>query len=94
MERTTSSAGTVGATPPDERVYPRQTWTFYLGLSVYWFALSFIWSGMITIVMQTLVKEMAGEKKDLYLGWTLALGVLLISVIQMRITGTFKGASE
>jgi ABC-type sugar transport system permease subunit len=27
-------------------------------------------------------------------GWTLALGVLLISVIQMRITGTFKGANE
>lgn len=27
-------------------------------------------------------------------GWTLALGVLVISLIQMRVTGTFQGANE
>jgi ABC-type sugar transport system permease subunit len=27
-------------------------------------------------------------------GWTLALGVLLISLIQMRLTGSFKGAND
>jgi MFS family permease len=77
----TGSAETIDGMTPEERAYPPQTWAYYLGLSVYWFALSFIWSGMITIVMQTLVKEMAGEKKDLYLGWALALGALVSTVV-------------
>jgi len=37
--------------------------------------------GMITIVVQTLVRNMAGAQKDLYLGWTLALGRFVSTVI-------------
>jgi len=61
--------------------YPRQSAVLYFDLSVFWFTLSFIWAGMITIVMQTLVQDMAGVKKDIYLGWTLALGALISTVV-------------
>lgn len=76
-----------------ERRYPRQTAAYYLELSVYWFALSFLWSGMITIVMQTLVERMAGDKKDLYLGWTLAAGALVSTVICL-VVGTLSDHSR
>lgn len=61
--------------------YPRQSALLYFDLSVFWFALSFLWAGMITIVIQTLVKDMAGEQKDLYLGWTLAIGAFISTVV-------------
>ena len=65
-----------------EQQFPRQGAGLYLNLSVFWFALSFLWAGMITIVMQRMVKDMVGDaKKDLYLGWTLALGALISTVI-------------
>ncbi|HEY3265746.1 MAG TPA: MFS transporter [Armatimonadota bacterium] len=60
---------------------PRQSAGFYLELSAYWFALSFLWGGMITIVMQRLVLQMAGDQKDLYLGWTLGLGAAVSTVV-------------
>jgi len=79
--------------PPIPPSFPPQTVRFYLDLSVYWFALSFIWAGMITIIMQTLVLEMAGPKKDLYLGWTLAVGALVSTVINL-VVGTLSDRSR
>jgi len=73
--------------------YPKQSGFLYFNLSVYWFALSFLWAGMITIVIQTLVLEMAGAKKDLYLGWTLAVGAL-ISTVVVIITGSLSDRSR
>lgn len=73
--------------------YPRQNALLYVNLSVFWFALDFLWAGMITIVVQTLVSQMMGARKDLYLGWTLALGAL-ISTIVCLITGTLSDRSR
>lgn len=74
--------------------YPeRQTGWFYLELSAYWFALSFLWAGMITIVIQTLVKNMAGPTKDLTLGWTLGIGAA-ISTVVVIITGAMSDRSR
>jgi MFS family permease len=64
------------------RVYPPQTARLYFDLSVFWFALTFIWAGMITIVIQQLVLEMVGDRrKDVYLGWTLAIGAVVSTVV-------------
>jgi MFS family permease len=73
--------------------YPQQSARLYLDLSVFWFALSFLWAGMITIVIQTLVAQMAGRHKDLYLGWTLALGAF-ISTVVVIIVGTVSDRSR
>jgi len=73
--------------------YPEQSARLYFDLSVFWFALSFLWAGMITIVIQTLVKQMAGSQKDLYLGWTLAVGAF-ISTGVVIITGTMSDRSR
>ncbi|MCC6443399.1 MAG: MFS transporter [Armatimonadetes bacterium] len=76
------------------RTYPPQTALLYLELSVFWFALSFLWAGMITIVMQTLVLQMVGDaKKDLYLGWTLALGALVSTAVCL-VVGTMSDRSR
>lgn len=65
-----------------EAQYPRQSARLYLDLSVYWFSLSFLWSGLITIIMQDLVYTLVGpEKKDLYLGWVLGAGALVSTLI-------------
>lgn len=61
--------------------YPKQSALLYFDLSVFWFALSFLWAGMITIVIQTLVEQMAGKQKDLYLGWTLGIGALVTTIV-------------
>jgi MFS family permease len=79
--------------PGFAHVYPRQTAGFYLELSVFWFAISFLWAGMITIVIQTLVADLAGPKKDLYLGWTLAVGAL-ISTVVVIVVGTMSDRSR
>jgi MFS family permease/GTP:adenosylcobinamide-phosphate guanylyltransferase len=79
--------------PKEAMTYPKQTASLYFNLSVFWFALAFLWAGMITIVMQTLVKEMTGPQKDLYLGWTLALGAL-ISTVVVIIVGTLSDRSR
>jgi MFS family permease len=64
------------------RKYPeRQTGWFYLELSAFWFALSFLWAGMITIVIQTLVASLAGPTKDLTLAWTLGFGALISTIV-------------
>ena len=78
---------------PHADAYPAQSARLYFDLSVFWFALSFLWAGMITIVIQTLVKEMAGSKKDLYLGWTLAIGAFISTVIVI-IVGTMSDRSR
>jgi MFS family permease len=44
--------------------YPKQSAMLYFDLSVFWFALSFPWAGMITIVIQTLVEQMVGKLSD------------------------------
>jgi MFS family permease len=75
------------------REKPRQSAWFYLELSVLWFALAFLWSGMISIVIQTLVKQMAGDQKDLVLGWTLAAGAL-VSTLVCLIVGTMSDRSK
>ncbi len=51
-----------------DNMYPKQNWRLYLDLSIFWFALSFLWAGMITIVMQTLVARMAGQSGRLGAG--------------------------
>jgi MFS family permease len=76
-----------------EHSYPRQSARFYFDLSVFWFTLEFLWSGMITIVIQTLVKKFTGDEKDLYLGWTLAAGAL-ISTIVCLVVGTISDRSR
>ena len=74
----------------DARIYPAQTPWFYLQLSVYWFALSFMWSGLITIVMQSLVARLVGPtQKDLYLGYSLAIGALVSTVVCL-VVGTLS----
>jgi MFS family permease len=79
--------------PPSDKPYPPQTARFYLELSVYWFALSFLWAGMITIVIQTLVEQMAGARKDLLLGWTLGVGAL-VSTVAVLIAGALSDRSR
>lgn len=79
--------------PASRQAYPPQSARLYFDLSVFWFALSFLWAGMITIVIQTLVKRMAGDQKDLYLGWTLAMGAL-ISTVVVIIVGTLSDRSR
>lgn len=80
-------------TADTERAFPPQTVGHYLNLSVYWFALSFLWAGMITIVIQTLVARMAGDQKDLYLGATLAVGALISTVVCI-VVGTMSDHSR
>ncbi len=80
-------------TTPAERNYPPQTPAFYLRLSIYWFSLSLLWGGMISIVIQHIVERISPDKKDLYLGWTLAIGALVSTVISM-IIGTISDHSR
>jgi MFS family permease len=84
---------TTSDTLQTEDLYTRQSALLYFNLSVYWFALSFVWAGMITIVIQTLVLKMAGPQKDLYLGWTLAIGAL-ISTVVVIVTGGLSDRSR
>jgi MFS family permease len=76
-----------------EQGYPKQSTLLYFNLSAYWFALSFLWSGMITIVIQSLVRDLAGAQKDLYLGWTLAIGAL-VSTVVVIVTGGISDRSR
>jgi len=77
----------------DAAAYPRQTARLYFDLSVFWFALSFLWAGMLTIVVQRLIEQMARPQKDLYLGWTLGLGALVATVVVI-IVGTISDRSR
>lgn len=54
---------------------------YFLDLSVYWFAVSFLWSGLITIVIQGLVAQIDPTRKDLLLGATLAAGALISTIV-------------
>jgi len=81
------------APPLGHVAYPGQSARLYFDLSVFWFALAFLWAGMITIVIQTLVKQMAGAQKDLWLGWTLAAGAL-ISTVVVIVVGTMSDRSR
>jgi MFS family permease len=73
--------------------YPKQTSRLYFDLSVFWFAISFLWAGMIAIIMQQRVEDFTGTQKDLYLGWSLALGAF-ISTIVVIIVGTLSDRSR
>lgn len=73
--------------------FPRQGTGLYLTLSVYWLALSFLWSGMITFTIQGLVAKIAPGNKDLVLGWTLALGAL-VSTLVCLVVGTLSDRSR
>ncbi|MDF2441230.1 MAG: hypothetical protein JWN98_2214, partial [Abditibacteriota bacterium] len=84
-----NSSESASETPGAARSYPAQTPWFYLQLSVYWFALSFMWSGLITIVMQSLVARLAGPEKDLYLGYSLGVGAVVSTVVCL-IVGTLS----
>lgn len=93
---TSSYAGGVEAHAPSRNAapaYPRQTARLYLDLSVFWFALSFLWAGMLTIVVQRLIEQMARRQKDLYLGWTLGLGALVATIVVI-IVGTISDRSR
>jgi MFS family permease len=61
--------------------YPKQSARLYLELSLYWFALSFLWAGMITVVIQSIVERLEPAAKDLYLGWSLGLGALVSTLV-------------
>ncbi len=80
-------------TTPPERYYPPQNPGFYLRLSVYWFALSLLWGGMISIVIQHIVAQISPDKKDIFLGWTLGLGALVSTVVGLVI-GTISDRSR
>ncbi|GDX40434.1 MFS transporter [Armatimonadota bacterium] len=80
-------------TTPSERYYPPQKPSFYLRLSVYWFALSLLWGGMISIVIQHIVAQISPDKKDIVLGWTLAVGALVSTVVGL-IIGTISDRSR
>jgi Na+/melibiose symporter-like transporter len=54
---------------------------YYLDLSVFWFASSFLWSGLITFVIQGMVEKFDPLRKDLNLGVTLALGALISTLV-------------
>jgi MFS family permease len=74
--------------------FPRQSALLYFDLSVFWFTLSFLWAGMITIVIQNLVQDMVGgAKKDLYLGSTLAIGAF-VSTVVVIIVGAMSDRSR
>lgn len=79
--------------PSPPRSYPPQTPGFHAALSVYWFALSFLWAGMITIVIQKMVEEMAGARKDLVLGWALGAGAL-VSTVAVLVAGALSDRSR
>jgi MFS family permease len=72
---------------------PSQGVGFYLRLSVYWFSLSLLWGGMITFVIQTIIHNISPDKKDLYLGWTLAGGALVSTLVGLVI-GTISDRSH
>ncbi len=55
--------------------------SYYLDLSVFWFASSFLWSGLITFVIQGIVEKIDPARKDLNLGLTLALGAVVSTVV-------------
>lgn len=73
--------------------FPPQGARLYFDLSVYWFALGFLWAGTITIVIQTLVERMAGSQKDAYLAYTLAIGALVSTVVCL-VVGTMSDRSR
>lgn len=82
------------AKPTPVGAYPKQNALLYINLSVFWFALDFLWAGMITIVIQQMVQQMVGEaKKDLYLGVTLGVGAL-VSTLVCLIVGTMSDRSR
>ncbi len=76
-----------------ERTYPKQGVALYLRLSIYWFSLSLVWGGMISIVIQSIVAKISPDKKDLYLGWTLAVGALISTLVGLVI-GTISDRSR
>ncbi len=82
-----------GSPPAPVGDFPRQGLGLYLTLSAYWLALSFLWSGMITFVIQGLVEKIAPGDKDLILGVTLALGALVSTVVCL-IVGTLSDRSR
>ncbi len=87
-------ADSTGTRPAGEVTYPQQGPRLYFNLAVFWFALSFLWAGMITIVMQSLVREMVGDRmKDVYLGWTLASGAF-VSTITCIVVGALSDRSR
>lgn len=74
-------------------LFPRQNAMLYINLSVFWFSLSALWSGLITLVMQNLIKQMAGDQKDLVLGWALGIGALISTIVCMFV-GTMSDRSR
>lgn len=86
-EDSTAVSGEVKST------YPSQTARLYIDLSIYWFALSALWSGLITLVIQNLVQEMMGGRKDIYLGWITAVGALISTIVCM-VVGTMSDRSR
>ena len=81
------------STLPDTHTKRALTPFFYLELSLYWFALSLLWTGMITLVLQQIVERMAGDQKDLVLGWVLGAGAFVSTIISL-IVGTYSDHSR
>ncbi len=81
IENTSDDLDTPVGQAEEPRVYPRQTVWLYLNLSVFWFALAFLWGGLITIVIQHMVEEIDFAHRDLHLSRIIAVGALISTVI-------------
>ncbi|MCC7490859.1 MAG: MFS transporter [Fimbriimonadaceae bacterium] len=65
----------------------------YFDLSVYWFGLTLLWAGLLTIVMPYEVARLAGPSKDLALSLLLACGAAL-STAACLVAGTLSDHSH
>jgi Na+/melibiose symporter-like transporter len=56
----------------------------YLGISLFWFALSFFWGAMLTMVLPEIVKQLVGDRyKDLALTLVSSVGALVATGSQI-----------
>ena len=77
------TSNTEEVSPNNGVLFPPQSPLFYLRLSVYWFALSFLWAGLITIVIASMVETFDKANKDLWLGVILAAGALVSTIVSL-----------
>lgn len=63
---------------------PKPTFRDYLGISLFWFALSFFWGAMLTMVLPEIVQRLVGDRqKDLALTLVSSVGALVATGSQI-----------